>query len=149
MLDDLAVLAIRALDVPVAIFSCDDDPARPVVACAGIDVTDAAPVARLADGVPCAAGLLEVGDATEDPRLAGHPLVCGGIRFFAAVALVAPGGERLGALWVLDRRARRLDATQRDTLHRLARLAAHALAAACSQARRPLADGGRVDGGMA
>lgn len=78
------------------------------------------------------AELLEVEDATRDPRFADNPLVLGPpkIRFYAGMPLTLSTGKRIGTLCVIDRRARRLAPRQ----HRA--LAALAQAARCLLERR-------------
>jgi PAS domain S-box-containing protein len=74
-------------------------------------------------------GLLEVPDATSDPRFAGNPLVeaepC--IRFYAGMPLCLDDGSRVGTLCVIDRVPRQLDDTQRKVLQRLAQSATNLL----------------------
>ncbi|AEG93592.1 GAF domain-containing hybrid sensor histidine kinase/response regulator [Ramlibacter tataouinensis] len=66
-------------------------------------------------------GLLEVPDALADARFAGNPLVTReGIRSYAGVPLVMPGGERVGTLCVMDRRPLHLSEVQRCALRDLA-----------------------------
>ncbi|MGD1066136.1 MAG: GAF domain-containing protein, partial [Vulcanimicrobiaceae bacterium] len=62
--------------------------------------------------------LLEVPDASADPRFADNPLVAGErrVRFYAGAPLIAPGGARIGALCVLDTVPRTLDERQRAEL---------------------------------
>lgn len=73
--------------------------------------------------------VLEVQDARDDPRFFDNPLVLGepDIRFYAGAPLLMPGGERVGALCVLDRSARRLDPYQTRMLASLAQMAVHGL----------------------
>jgi GAF domain-containing protein len=52
---------------------------------------------------------LIVTDATQDPRFSGNPMVTaepGGVRFYAGVPLVDRNGYALGALCVVDTKAR-------------------------------------------
>lgn len=74
-------------------------------------------------------GVLEVPDATADPRFAGNALVTGDpdIRFYAGAPLRLGDGTRAGTLCVIDRRPRTLDATQREVLRHLALAAAQML----------------------
>jgi len=74
-------------------------------------------------------GLLEVPDARDDPRFAGHPSVRsgGGVRYHAGAPLILPCGKRVGALCVFDTRVRALSEAQRATLARLADMVAQAL----------------------
>jgi len=64
-----------------------------------------------------------VPDMTADARFAQHPLITGPakLRFYAAVPLVAPAGEVLGTLSVLDRRVRTLSGDQTAALETLGR----------------------------
>ena len=74
-------------------------------------------------------GLFEVPDATQDPRFATNPLVCGqpDIRFYAGAPLTLQDGSRIGTLCVIDRQPRQLNDMQREVLRQLARTAAQAL----------------------
>ena len=67
------------------------------------------------------AGLMEVGDTSQDARFVGNPLVAGAphIRFYAGVPLVMPEGERVGTLCVMDRHAKSLSDAQRMALTEL------------------------------
>ena len=66
--------------------------------------------------------VLEVGDATTDPRFADNPLVTGllGLRFYAAAPLVTLEDFAIGTLCVLDTKPRTLDSDQRMALRALA-----------------------------
>lgn len=72
-------------------------------------------------------GLLIVEDALRDPRFANHPLVRGNprIRFYAGVAIRAPGGEALGALGVMDTVTRALGAREQSILAKIGKLLEH------------------------
>ncbi|MFN0183970.1 MAG: PAS domain-containing protein [Aquabacterium sp.] len=74
-------------------------------------------------------GILEVPDATADPRFATNPLVTGqpDIRFYAGAPLVLTDGARVGTLCVIDREPRRLDEKQREVLRLLSQAASQAL----------------------
>jgi len=68
--------------------------------------------------------MLEVHDASSDPRFADAPLVTGppGIRFYAGVPLVSTEGEAIGTLCVIDRQPRTLNESQRVALAALAEI---------------------------
>jgi len=80
--------------------------------------------------------ILEVPDASLDPRFLDNPLVtCApNIRFYAGAPLRLRSGESVGALCVIDWEPRQLDARQRDVLAQLALAASRAL-----EGRRALA----------
>lgn len=73
--------------------------------------------------------VMEVQDASCDPRFAANPLVTQppGIRFYAGAPLELPSGDRVGTLCAIDFQARSLTPAQTSGLARLARLAVQAL----------------------
>src|SRR5690606_27990062 len=74
-------------------------------------------------------GVTEIEDIWSDRRFASNPIVAGAteMRFFAGAPLRLRGGQRIGALCVLDRHPRRLDDDQRASLVDLAQIAARFL----------------------
>ncbi len=66
---------------------------------------------------------ITVAEMAEDQRFADHPLTSGddGMRFYAAVPVVAPAGEVLGTLSLFDKRPRALATEQASALETLAR----------------------------
>ncbi|GGD00167.1 GGDEF domain-containing protein [Halopseudomonas salina] len=62
--------------------------------------------------------IMEVPDALKDERFADNPLVTGQphIRFYAGIALHAPGGSRVGTFCVLDDRPNALSVSQRQSM---------------------------------
>lgn len=88
--------------------------------------------------------LMEVRDATADPRFRDNPLVTGdpNIRFYAGHPLVDSTGHALGTVCVIDRVPRQLDRAQREGLAALAEVVSGLLEARRSslQAERALAD---------
>ena len=73
--------------------------------------------------------LLEVRDATRDPRFSDNPFVTGSpsIRFYAGMPLKTSSGHNVGALCVVDTKPRRLTSDQREALASLARAVSHFL----------------------
>ena len=64
---------------------------------------------------------LEVDDATTDERFRHNPFVLGDahVRFYAGMPLTTGSGHALGALCVIDRTPRQLNAEQRESLRQL------------------------------
>ena len=73
--------------------------------------------------------LMEVSDASRDPRFLANPLVTGdqAIRFYAGAPITLPDGTGVGTVCVLDRQPRLLSDKQRKALQDLAAAAAQAL----------------------
>jgi PAS domain S-box-containing protein len=125
--DRLTRLAAAGLDAPVALLSLIDVNRQWFKARHGTDISETTvDVSFCAHGVASRDPVLIVNDATSDPRFRDNPLVTGPeqIRFYAG-APIEVGGERIGAICVLDRRPRE-EVTQQqvDTLVELAGLAA-------------------------
>ncbi|GIH80885.1 GAF domain-containing protein [Planobispora longispora] len=81
--------------------------------------------------VICDHELLEVPDALADARFRDDPVVAGEprVRFYAGAPIISATGHALGTVRVMDRRPRRLSATQRRALATLATNAAGLLEA--------------------
>lgn len=121
--DDLARLAARLCDTPVALVTLVDDHRQWFKAVVGLEVRETPRQIAFCAHTICGDGLFEVEDALQDPRFANNPLVTGdtAIRFYAGMPLPVEGGHRLGSLAVIDHQPRRLSAAQRDDLAMLAR----------------------------
>lgn len=74
--------------------------------------------------------IMEVQDATKDPRFMHNPLVVGelGIRFYAGAPLLTPSGAAMGTVCVMDRVPRQLTPAMAQGLQALARQAGELLA---------------------
>jgi len=81
--------------------------------------------------------IMEVKDASKDPRFASNPLVTGqlNIRFYAGAPLVTHSGEALGSICIMDRHPRKLSVEQRDALKKLAGIVMRTLE--CRQFQNP------------
>jgi PAS domain S-box-containing protein len=122
-LGDLARLAARILRAPVASIELLDAQRRWILARHGLAARDFA-----RDAGPCTEAVetgapLVVPDANLDAWFRTDALVRGveTLRSFAATPLVAPGGERVGALWVADRVVREVEPEELEDLAALAR----------------------------
>ena len=127
--DDIAALAARVCDMPVALVSFVDRARRG--AAVGLMIADTARAhAFCAHAIDVSDALLVVEDATLDARFAADPLVTGEphFRFYAGAPIVTDAGAALGAVCVIDTRARQISTAQRDALGMLARQAASLLA---------------------
>jgi diguanylate cyclase (GGDEF)-like protein len=127
--DDLAWLASQLCDAPIALAMVVDADRPGFTARRGLDAGQVPHALAFSAHAVGQDGVFEVPDALADPRFAGNPLVTGAphARFYAEVSIIGPDGHRFGTLCVIDIRARRLDADQREGLLRLARRAGEAL----------------------
>jgi diguanylate cyclase (GGDEF)-like protein/PAS domain S-box-containing protein len=123
--DDLTRLAAHICGVPIALVSLVDRDRQWFKSCVGLPGASETPrdQAFCAHAILTPDELLEVPDATADPRFADNPLVTGppGIRFYAGVPIRAGCGQPVGTLCAIDTVPRALTAGQRDALRALAR----------------------------
>ncbi|WP_404383300.1 PAS domain S-box protein [Caenispirillum salinarum] len=129
--DRLTLLASHLLNMPVAAVSLIDAHRQWFKSSVGLGMRETP-----RDQAFCAHSMLgdtimEIPDATQDPRFVNTPLVTGdpGIRFYAGAPLKTPDGVSLGSLCVVDTRPRRLTPAQRMILTDLAALVGDALEA--------------------
>lgn len=106
--DDIAQLAAQLCDAPISLVSLVETNRQWFKARVGLEL-EQTPI----DQSVCKLGLQNKGlliipDLATDPRTAGNSLVnvADGIRFYAGAPLVAPRGEVLGMLCVIDREPR-------------------------------------------
>jgi GAF domain-containing protein len=120
--DDITRLAAELCVTPVALVSLVDGTRQWFKSRIGIEVTHTSRDVAFCAHALHSPDLLEVTDATLDPRFADNPLVTGGpgIRFYAGAPLLTPDGEVLGTLCVIDWTPRSLDDRQRRALRTLA-----------------------------
>jgi PAS domain S-box-containing protein len=116
--------AARLCETEVALVSLVGDDSQKFVAREGIDVRGTPRSTSFCAHAMMLGDVMEVRDATLDPRFADNALVTGpqNIRFYAGQPLVSAEGAPLGALCVVDRTARPggLTALQREGLEVLA-----------------------------
>lgn len=123
--DHVVQVASVVCGAPIALVSLVDRDRLYLIARAGLDleqVPSEHSLCNYAIGTPRV--MLEVRDASIDPRFAQSPSVTGilGIRFYAGVPLVTSEGEAIGTLCVMDRQPRVLNESQRVALEYLAQL---------------------------
>jgi signal transduction histidine kinase len=123
--DDFTMLASRICGTPIALISLIDEKRQWFKSRIGLDAQETSRnVAFCSHAIlPNPPELLEVDNATNDPRFHDNPLVTGAphIRFYAGAPLITEDNLPMGTLCVIDREPRHLSASQRDALQALAR----------------------------
>lgn len=121
-LDRITELAAAILDKPIALISLVDQHRQRFLSRQGLDALETP--RELAFCAHAVAGRepLVVPDASLDPRFSTNPLVLGdpSIRFYAGMPLLAPNGQPLGTLCVIDRQPGNLSDQQLHLLQLLA-----------------------------
>lgn len=123
--DDIVRLASILCDTPIALVSLVDRDRQWFKARTGLELTQTHRSAAICDhAIRTPDQLFEVHDLPADARFAANPLVAAedGVRFYAGMPLVTPGGAPIGTVCVLDRQPRELEPPQREALASLARL---------------------------
>ena len=124
-------LARRLLDVPIAMVTLADGAQPWLPGSRPLEEPPREPQPSLCHRAMDCDDVFVVPDARADARFADHALVLGApyVRFYAGVPLRGPGGLRLGALCVLDRRPRALVDGDVQALRDLGAIVADELAA--------------------
>jgi PAS domain S-box-containing protein len=119
--DRITRMAVRALEVPMALVSLVDTDRQWFKSCVGLDAAETPRGVSFCGHAILQEGIFVVPDALEDPRFADNPFVVGDpfVRFYAGYPLRSPEGHRVGTLCVLDRRPRQLTDADLTTLHDL------------------------------
>ena len=120
--DEVTRTASRLFRVPVALVSLVDETRQWFKSRVGVDFTETPREQSFCAHALGSGEILEIADATLDPRVAANPLVTGGpgIRFYAGAPLNTPDGQTLGTLCLIDTRPRTLNAAEKDLLRLLA-----------------------------
>src|SRR5690606_18925706 len=123
-LASIARFAAKLCDTPYALVSLVEEERQRFLAREGLTASETPREISFCTHAMQGSGLMEVRDATRDPRFAGNPLVTAGprLRFYAGQPLKSEEGLPLGTLCVLDTAPRPagLDAFQREGLEVLA-----------------------------
>ncbi|MCC2976774.1 EAL domain-containing protein [Sphingomonas sp. PL-96] len=121
-LQEIATIAARRFDAPIALITLVRESEQIFLARTGIDRSGTDRDISFCSHALGSDDLLVVPDATLDPRFAGNPLVVGPpyVRFYAGVPLRVPSGHVLGTLCVVDPQPRNgLSARDRQALRAL------------------------------
>ncbi|RXZ32375.1 sensor domain-containing phosphodiesterase [Oxalobacteraceae bacterium CAVE-383] len=121
-LDTVTRLVASHFDVPTSYISLIDSDRQWLKSRFGVEYEIVERDASFCTHTVAAANLLVIEDTTLDSRFCDNPLVTGPaqIRFYAGAPLITPEGYAIGALCLMDRQPRRLDAAQRAHLQELA-----------------------------
>ena len=121
--DDFTALAAQICGTPISLISLVDAERQWFKSKVGLTETQTPRELAFCDHAIRTPEVMEVPDATLDPRFLANPLVTGApnIRFYAGSPLVAPDGSCIGTLCVIDRVPRHLSDAQRAALARLGR----------------------------
>src|ERR1019366_8084753 len=102
--DDLVVLAAQIWQTPIALISLVDEHRQWFKAAFGLDLKETSREISFCDHALRQTGVFVVPDAARHRDFSSNPLVVGEpkIRFYAGAPLVAPDGQMLGTLCVID-----------------------------------------------
>ena len=123
--DELTEMAAKICNMPVALISLVDSNRQWFKAKVGLNVDETErDVAFCAHSILRPSEIMEVPNALLDPRFVDNLLVTDGpmFRFYAGVPLIAPNGDALGTLCVLDYKPGKLSDFQKIALKTLSRL---------------------------
>lgn len=129
--DDIVNMASLMCATPIALVSLITEDRQWFKARVGLDLSETPrDQAFCAHAIRDPLTIMEVRDASKDPRFMHNPLVVGepGIRFYAGAPLLTPSGAAMGTVCVIDRVPRELTPAMAQGLQALARQAGELLA---------------------
>ena len=135
--DELASLAARIFEVPIALVGFADSARIWFKSCIGLSASEVPREITLCHYTIQQSKVFVVSDALEDARFMCSPLVTTDpkVRFYAAAPILTDDGYALGVVCIVDRIPRRLNEFQLTILQSLARIAVEQL-----EMRRQLAE---------
>ncbi|WP_328484881.1 putative bifunctional diguanylate cyclase/phosphodiesterase [Methylobacillus arboreus] len=106
--DRLVNLAARLFEVPIALVSLVDHDRQFFKARVGLEACETSREVSFCAHAIIQDDILFIPDALNDPRFSSNPLVVGPpfIRFYAGKPLIAPTGEKLGTVCLIDSKPR-------------------------------------------
>ncbi len=121
--DDIVAVAAHICRTPIAAITLIDSKRQWFKSYRGVDFRETSrDISFCGHTILEPEDVFEVPNTAADDRFHDNPLVTeGGIQFYAAAPLVTDDGHALGALCVIDRQPRHLDAEQRQALRALGR----------------------------
>ena len=130
--DRVTRLAQRLFGVPIALVSLVDADRQWFKSRQGLAVRETPRESSFCAHAILGDEVMQVVDATTDPRFFENPLVLGApeIRFYAGAPIEGPGGAKLGTLCIIDREPRELSAADMTLLQDLAEMVEREIAAA-------------------
>ena len=122
-LDDIVQLASQICETPMALVSLVDSDRQWFKARQGVDASETPRDVAFCAHTIAGTSPLVVEDALLDERFQDNPLVVSGLmlRFYAGSPLTTSDGYNLGSLCVVDKKPRKLSASQISALEALAR----------------------------
>ncbi|QMS91392.1 PAS domain S-box protein [Nostoc edaphicum CCNP1411] len=123
--DDLAFLAAQICNTPIALINLIDANRQWFKAKVGLNLQEM-PRNNGFDSICMESGeVLIIPDTLADKRFATNPIVTSAefaVRFYAGVPLLAPGGEAIGTLCIVDRVTHQISPQQVEALQTLSRV---------------------------
>ncbi|HIF78559.1 MAG TPA: GAF domain-containing protein, partial [Sulfitobacter sp.] len=114
--DDIVDLASKICETPVSLISLVDEKRQWFKARVGFEPHETALDQSVCSHAILDEGYTEIADMGADPRTSDNPLYVGDprVKFYAGANLVAPNGQPIGTLCVLDTKPRTLNDFQRQ-----------------------------------
>ncbi|MFG6589561.1 histidine kinase dimerization/phosphoacceptor domain -containing protein [Sulfitobacter sp. 1A12157] len=121
--DDIVELASKICETPVSLISLVDENRQWFKARVGFEPHETTLDQSVCSHAILDEGYTEIADMGADPRTSDNPLHVGDprVKFYAGANLVAPNGQPIGTLCVLDTKPRTLTDFQRQALQTLSR----------------------------
>ena len=119
--DDIVELASKICETPVSLISLVDEKRQWFKARVGFEPQETGLDQSVCSHAILDGGYTEISDMGADSRTVDNPLYVGDprVKFYAGANLVAPNGQPIGTLCVLDTKPRTLNDFQRQALQTL------------------------------